>query len=221
MDALTFGWATSLIFKGISPKDHHTIRFHYNKVIGLRNAYKDTALIADILYQHRKSILIAGGLKLVSEILSVLSVQVMRYAAQMLRVDREVTDVVFPLLLLMTMQILNTFLMNHHEFIMCRIGLTCSRSIVNQVYNRLLIGGNEAELQEGNMVNLMTVDANRVEHMFGHLHYIWSAPLQCTLIFWSIYGLIGAYSLIGIILMILYIPVQYCLAHLLKSMRQV
>ena len=69
----------------------------------------------------------------------------------------------------------------------------------------------QASLQQtaiGQMVNLLSNDVNRFDLSAIFLHYLWVGPVQmaiCTAILWYYYG---PCCLVGIILLILFVPFQ-------------
>jgi len=227
MDRFTFGWIADIIYRGFSSKDASVLTSSFQEEFGLSHAFENDQLLNDMLHRHRNTIIGAASLKLLSEILTVYSVDVMKQAAVQIKLISmwefaSWSQLYLKLALLLTLQLFNTLCMNHHEFLMCRTGLSCSKTLSYQLFSHLLSRRTiNKQDDNGHLVNMMTVDAHRVEHMFSNMHYIWSAPLQCTLIFWSLYGLIGNAALIGFIIMLAYIPLQYSTTLILKNQRKV
>jgi ABC-type multidrug transport system fused ATPase/permease subunit len=224
-DRLTFGWVTHLIFSGYSSKSDHRLDAHLREHVGAAKRYDTDRLLRDILWSHRYALLISALLKLASEIITVYSVDVMRQAAAALKKLAEsggpYSQLSYLLGLLLGLQVLNTFCMNHQEFAMTKVGLRCSRSLLFRLFASSLRHTSPAALHEGRLVNMMTVDVQRLENMFANLNYVWSAPLQCALIFWHLYKLIGWVALFGFVVMFLYVPAQYASTLALKHARQV
>lgn len=222
---IAFGWVTHTFLNGFSSSDEPKLDAHLRTHIGPVRRYDTDRLVRDILWRHRWALVWSAVLKLASEIITVYSVDVMRQAASALKKLVETggscVDLSVLLGLLLALQTLNTFCMNHQEFIMTKIGLQCSRSLLSHLFSTSLRHSSPACLDEGRLVNMMTVDIQRVENMFGNLNYVWSAPLQCALIFWRLHKLIGWAAMIGFVVMFLYIPAQYVSTLALKHARQV
>lgn len=219
LDRLTFGWITRIFFNGFSENDEYKLDAHRRTQLGHLERYDNDRLFRDILWRHRWSFIFSAILKLTSEIITVYSVDLMRQAAAALQLGGD--NLSFLLSLLLALQILNTFCLNHQEFIMTKIGLRCSRSLLSHLFSSSLRHSSSSSVNEGRLVNMMTVDVQRVENMFGNLNYVWSAPVQCALIFRQMYKLVGWSALIGFIVMFLYVPAQYVSTQALKHARQV
>lgn len=223
LDRLTFGWITRIFFHGFTGKDEYKLDAHLKNQLGVLERYDNDRLLRDILWRHRWSFIGSAVLKLASEIITVYSVDVMRQVASALKSGGPYSHLSFLLSFLLSLQILNTFCLNHQEFIMSKIGLRCSRSLLSHLFSSSLRHHHHhhSHCHEGRLVNMMTVDVQRVENMFGNLNYVWSAPVQCALIFWQLYGLIGWSALIGFLVMFLYVPAQYVSTQALKHARKV
>ena len=64
----------------------------------------------------------------------------------------------------------------------------------------------------GEIVNLMSVDAQRFMDLMSYLHMIWSAPLQIVLALVFLYFTMGFSIFAGFAVMILLIPVNAAIA---------
>lgn len=60
----------------------------------------------------------------------------------------------------------------------------------------------------GEIVNLMAVDAQRVQDVFSYIWILWSAPLQIAICLWQLYDVIGASLFAGFAIMILMMPLN-------------
>ena len=60
----------------------------------------------------------------------------------------------------------------------------------------------------GEIVNLMSVDCQRLQDITGYLWMIWSAPLQICVALWLLWGQLGSSVLAGIAIMVLLIPLN-------------
>lgn len=69
----------------------------------------------------------------------------------------------------------------------------------------------------GEIINLMSVDCERLDDMAGYLWMFWSAPLQITIALVLLWGQLGAAVLTGVTIMVLLIPLNAFLA--VKSRR--
>jgi ATP-binding cassette, subfamily C (CFTR/MRP), member 1 len=60
----------------------------------------------------------------------------------------------------------------------------------------------------GEIVNLMSVDAQRLQDAVGYLWMIWSAPLQIAIAVYMLWNLLGIATLAGLGVMIALIPLN-------------
>ena len=64
----------------------------------------------------------------------------------------------------------------------------------------------------GEIVNLMSVDAQRFMDLMSYLHMIWSAPVQIVLALVFLYFTMGFSIFAGFVVMVLLIPVNAVIA---------
>lgn len=64
----------------------------------------------------------------------------------------------------------------------------------------------------GEIVNLMSVDAQRLQDITGYLWMLWSAPLQIGLALYLLYGTMGSAIFAGLAIMILMLPINAVIA---------
>lgn len=65
----------------------------------------------------------------------------------------------------------------------------------------------------GEIVNLMSVDAQRFMDLTTYIHTIWSGPLQICLALYFLWQTLGPSALAGIAVMVLLIPINAVIAH--------
>jgi len=80
---------------------------------------------------------------------------------------------------------------------------------------------NEARMTTtvGEIVNLMSVDAQRLQDAAGYLWMIWSAPLQICIAVYMLWDLLGVSVLAGLAVMILLIPIHAVIATASKKLQ--
>ena len=64
----------------------------------------------------------------------------------------------------------------------------------------------------GEIVNLMSVDAMRIQEATGHLWMVWSSPLQIIVALLLVGNLLGLSVLAGVIVMAVLVPLNAWLA---------
>ena len=71
----------------------------------------------------------------------------------------------------------------------------------------------------GEIVNLMSVDAQRLQDVCGYLWMVWSAPLQIGIAIWLLWNEMGVAVLAGLGVMIILFPLNGVLAAIQKKLQ--
>ena len=71
----------------------------------------------------------------------------------------------------------------------------------------------------GEIVNLMSVDAQRLQDVMGYLWMVWSSPLQIVIAVWLLWSSMGPSVLAGVAVMFLLIPVNAVLANIQRKLQ--
>lgn len=113
----------------------------------------------------------------------------------------------------------STFLHQYFQLVFMT-GLRVRAGLVNLLYNKSLKLSNNERSQRptGDVVNLMSVDANRLTDLCTYGHILWSGPFQIVLAFISLYNLLGWQSFVGVGVMIISIPITTVIAKYVKSL---
>uniref|UniRef100_A0A8C7R602 ATP-binding cassette, sub-family C (CFTR/MRP), member 3 n=1 Tax=Oncorhynchus mykiss TaxID=8022 RepID=A0A8C7R602_ONCMY len=103
----------------------------------------------------------------------------------------------------------------HQHFQYCFVtGMRLRTSIIGAIYRKSLIITNAAKRTStvGEIVNLMSVDAQRFMDLTTFLNMLWSAPLQIILALYFLWQNLGPSVLAGVAVMILLIPLNAAIA---------
>ncbi|XP_071976750.1 multidrug resistance-associated protein 1-like isoform X2 [Engystomops pustulosus] len=103
----------------------------------------------------------------------------------------------------------------HKYFHICFVtGMRLKTAIVGLVYRKALVISNAARRTStiGEIVNLMSVDAQRFMDLATYINMIWSAPLQVILALYLLWQNLGPSVLAGVAVMILLVPVNAVIA---------
>uniref|UniRef100_A0A8C6XH17 ABC-type glutathione-S-conjugate transporter n=1 Tax=Naja naja TaxID=35670 RepID=A0A8C6XH17_NAJNA len=110
--------------------------------------------------------------------------------------------------------VLQTLILHHH-FQYCFVtGMRLRTGIVGMVYRKSLVITNSAKRSStvGEIVNLMSVDAQRFMDLTTFLNMLWSAPLQICLALYFLWQALGPSVLAGVAVMVLLIPLNAVIA---------
>ncbi|XP_046388373.1 multidrug resistance-associated protein 1 isoform X3 [Ischnura elegans] len=101
------------------------------------------------------------------------------------------------------------------------VGLRIRTALIASIYRKALVMSNAARREStvGEIVNLMSVDAQRFMDLTTYLNMIWSAPLQIILALYFLWNTLGPSVLAGLAVMIILIPVNGFIASRVKSLQ--
>jgi len=120
--------------------------------------------------------------------------------------------------LFVTASIQTIFLQNY--FHVCfTVGMRVRSSIVSAVYRKAIKLSNNARKGStvGEIVNLMSVDAQRLLDLVSYMNVTWSGPLQIFLAIFFLWQQLGASTLAGVGVMLLLIPLNGVMASKAKK----
>ncbi|XP_037815936.1 probable multidrug resistance-associated protein lethal(2)03659 [Lucilia sericata] len=89
-------------------------------------------------------------------------------------------------------------------------GMKIRVALCSLIYRKALRLSKSAmgETTSGQVVNLMTNDVGRLDTSLLHIHYLWIGPIAIAIVTYLMYLEIGVASFFGVILMLLFIPLQ-------------
>uniref|UniRef100_A0A669AWH1 Multidrug resistance-associated protein 1 n=1 Tax=Oreochromis niloticus TaxID=8128 RepID=A0A669AWH1_ORENI len=98
-------------------------------------------------------------------------------------------------------------------------GMRLRTAIIGAVYRKALVISSAARRTStvGEIVNLMSVDAQRFMDLITYINMIWSAPLQVVLALYFLWQNLGPSVLAGVAVMVLMVPVNAVIAMKTKA----
>ncbi|XP_069761773.1 multidrug resistance-associated protein 1 isoform X2 [Narcine bancroftii] len=108
----------------------------------------------------------------------------------------------------------------HQYFEICFVtGMRIKTAVIGAVYRKALVITNAARRTStvGEIVNLMSVDAQKLMDLITYLNMIWSAPLQIILAMYFLWQNLGPSVLAGVAVMILLVPITSVIAMKTKN----
>ncbi|CAN3364922.1 metal resistance protein Ycf1p [Diutina catenulata] len=102
------------------------------------------------------------------------------------------------------------------------LGMKIKTSLTSVIYDKALVLSNETrqESTTGDIVNLMSVDVQRLQDLVQNLQIIWSGPFQIILCLYSLHGLLGNSMWAGVFIMIIMIPLNAVIARYQKKLQR-
>ncbi|EDO17723.1 hypothetical protein Kpol_1033p28 [Vanderwaltozyma polyspora DSM 70294] len=102
-------------------------------------------------------------------------------------------------------------------------GMNIRSAMTSVLYQKALVLSNEASdlSSTGDVVNLMSVDVQRLQDLTQWCNIIWSGPFQIILCLFSLYKLLGHSMWVGVIVLIVMIPLNSYLMRIQKQLQKV
>jgi len=124
--------------------------------------------------------------------------------------DAPVWRGVFYSVCLLLVAFMQTLLLSTYFYRMYLVGLWVKSALISAIYRKSLTVTAEAKKgsTSGEIVNLMSVDAQKITDMLPYLNMLWSSPLQITVAIYMLYQILGPSVIAGLVVMIVLIPVN-------------
>lgn len=99
-------------------------------------------------------------------------------------------------------------------------GMHVRSGVISAIFRKslLLTSEERAKRATGDVVNLMSVDANRLPDFLMYAHILWSAVFQICLAFISLYRLLGWSAFVGVGIMCISMPLNMMLAQYMRKL---
>lgn len=118
--------------------------------------------------------------------------------------------------------LIQTMALHQYFLRVFRVGMHLRSAVILSVYRkalRLSVGARQQK-SVGEIVNIMSTDARRMQELTTYLNMIWSAPLQITLSLYLLWDQLGAATLAGVTVMVCFIPFNGYVARLIKKLQE-
>ncbi|KAI0091755.1 metal resistance protein YCF1 [Irpex rosettiformis] len=237
----TFGWMSSLMQKGaktyiteddlpsLVPQDESV-----NLGKKLQDALKTKGLFKALCVAYGGPYAFAASLKIAQDCLSFLQPQLLRWLLQYISAFQSAhpdglasrggpsPTQGFAIAALMFVAATTQTILLHQYFQRCfETGMRVRAGLVSVIYQKALVLSNDGRgSASGDIVNLMSVDATRLQDFCAYGLIAISGPFQITLAFISLYNILGWPAFVGVGIMIFSIPLNTFIARILKKMQQ-
>ncbi|KAG5642914.1 hypothetical protein DXG03_001885 [Asterophora parasitica] len=237
----SFGWMTPLMKKGaarfITETDLPALRPHdesANLGKDLENALKKHTLWKALFIAYGGPYAEAAVLKVIQDCLAFLQPQLLRWLLAYIAYYQtarfgnteggnrpsEIQGFAIALLMFVA-SVVQTITLNQYFQRTFETGMRVRAGLVTAIYQKALVLSNDERTRSsGDIVNLMSVDATRLQDLCTYGLIAISGPLQITLAFVSLYDLLGWAAFVGVAIMLLAIPLNTFIARILKRMQE-
>jgi ATP-binding cassette subfamily C (CFTR/MRP) protein 1 len=119
-------------------------------------------------------------------------------------------------------QLAMSFCLRHYFFKCYLFGLRIRTAVVVAVYKKALVlsTGERQTRTLGEITNLMSIDAQRLQDLTTYLHAIWYSLLQISLALFFLWKQLGPSCLGGVVVIIIMMPVTKAVAKWMGSMQK-
>lgn len=102
------------------------------------------------------------------------------------------------------------------------MGMKIKSALTSVIYDKALVLSNETKQKSttGDIVNLMSVDTQRLQDLIQNLQIVWSGPFQIVLCLYSLYNLLGPSMWAGVFVMVIMIPLNGVIAKYQKKLQK-
>lgn len=182
------------------------------------------SLFRALMKTFGKSILIATLLETSKDLLSVIQPQLLRLFILSFNGDLASTfpplNGFFVALGLFLISVVSTCLQNQFYITIFEVGLGMKGSLTALLYKkslRLSLASREKS-STGDILNMASVDVGKIQRFFEDCQIIVGAPIQIIIVLLSLYWLLGAATIGGVVTMIIMIPINSFLSKKVKKL---
>jgi len=122
---------------------------------------------------------------------------------------------------LLLVALCQTVLLSTYFYKMYLIGIWTKSALISAIYRKSLSVTAESKKgsTSGEIVNLMSVDCQKIGDILPYLNMLWSSPLQITITIYLLYQILGASVIAGLAVMIVLIPVNGLSAAITRKLQ--
>ncbi|RHZ23852.1 hypothetical protein DYB37_005666 [Aphanomyces astaci] len=165
----------------------------------------------------------AGFLKLLHDSLQFVGPMVIKYIIEFLSdPTAELSTGLQYALAIFVSGVVQSFSLRQYFFLCFETGLRFRSAVVTAVYQKSLVlaASARAKKSTGEITNLMSVDAQRLQDITNYLHAIWYALFQIIISSYLLYLQLGVAFLAGVIVMLLIIPTTAAISQYMRTLQR-
>uniref|UniRef100_A0A671T4Z4 ATP-binding cassette, sub-family C (CFTR/MRP), member 2 n=1 Tax=Sinocyclocheilus anshuiensis TaxID=1608454 RepID=A0A671T4Z4_9TELE len=189
-------------------------------VLDSESEYPNSWLVPTIAKTFKGVLLESAFFKLIQDLLSFASPQLLKLMISFTqdKSSHAWTGYLYAVLLLVVAFLQSVILQQYFQrcFI---LGMKVRTALMAAVYKKALVVSNDSrkESTAGEIVNLMSADAQRFNDVTNFIHLLWSCPLQIALAIAFLWIELGPSVLAGLLVMVLMVPINGWLATKSRS----
>ncbi|XP_022645623.1 canalicular multispecific organic anion transporter 2-like isoform X2 [Varroa jacobsoni] len=158
-------------------------------------------------------------IKLVVSLITFVAPVILNSLITFVQTDEPAWKGVFLATVMLSSLMAESLLNNQYEYRLYRISMQVRSAIIHAIYVKALTlsGYARGQYTTGEIVNLMSVDTQRIMDQVNMMNMLWSIPLQIGISIWMLWQQLGIATLGGVFVMILLMPVNAVVTILLRK----
>ncbi|KAK9461507.1 P-loop containing nucleoside triphosphate hydrolase protein [Lipomyces oligophaga] len=239
---LTFEWMTPMMklgyetyltdedLPGLAKGDKtNDCRVQFEKYWNNSKVSPKPSMVRSLMRAFGTTYLAGMGFKILTDILAFSQPQLLR---RLILFINSYTDSDFPepftagVIIAVSMflvSLLQTAFQHQHFQRTMTVGMQVKSALVSSIYRKAVVLSGEAKSEKstGDIVNLMSVDAQRLQDITQNGMVLWSGPFQIIICLYSLYSLLGSSMWAGVFVMIIMIPTNGIIARKMKALQKI
>ncbi|CAK9795197.1 Multidrug resistance-associated protein 1 [Anthophora quadrimaculata] len=182
---------------------------------------KISSILPPLCKAFGTTFLFGALLKFIQDLSIFASPQILRFLINFIKEDEEMWKGYFYAVLLLITATFQTLVLAQYFHRMLLVGLRVRTALIAAIYRKALRMSNSARKEStvGEIVNLMSVDAQRFMDLTAYINMIWSAPLQIVLALYFLWDLLGPAVLAGLAVLLILIPINILITNRVKTLQ--
>ncbi|CAH1122634.1 unnamed protein product [Ceutorhynchus assimilis] len=187
----------------------------------IQSKKKEASVLPALLKSFGAMFLFGSSLKFVQDVMMFVSPQILGWIITFVKHPEHYWKGPFYAILMFLTATIQTLILAQYFNRMFIVGMRIRTALVSTIYRKSLKISNKArkERTAGEIVNLMSVDAQKFMDLTAYLNMIWSAPLQICLSMYFLWQELGPSVLAGLAVMIFLIPINGFIANKSKTLQ--
>lgn len=173
---------------------------------------KRPSLVRAMVYQFGPQFFIGMILKLIYDVIQFVQPQLVNLlvsyvADKTIPSDEKWKGYVYALSMFLVSVVMSLIIHQYWQIVFA-LGMRIRTAIIGMVYAKALALNSKARMEStaGEMVNLMSVDAQRLMDLVTYLNVLWSSPLVIVISMYFLFDVMGPSTLAGVGVLILLVP---------------
>ncbi|CAK8671759.1 unnamed protein product [Clavelina lepadiformis] len=171
---------------------------------------KMPSLFKALLKSYGPFFLVSTFLKILNDVLTFVSPQLLSGMITFTKSDNPVWQGYVLAVLLFVSAIVQSIILQQYFHVCFTVGMRLRSGVIAAVYRKALTLSSAARKHStvGEVVNLMSVDAQRFMDLMSYVNILWSGPFQIILAMYFLWQTMGPATLAGLGVMVLLIPIN-------------